>query len=202
MRRGLIIVFSCVIALAACVSSPHKKGVAAKAPVVRMTPAPTPAPVAPTLAKPTASALVFPMEHARVISVVSGNSFRARLDNGRECTVRLSAIKAPEKDEYLFWTARKLLRTLLRNKDIMLERDGKDKDKYHRKLRHVFVRGKKGALIYVNGTIVLQGLAHVTLWATNCKYEHLLREQEDKARSAKKRIWSDRAQNVSGSTSS
>jgi len=89
-----------------------------------------------------------------VLEVIDGDTFK--LGNGE--IVRLICVDAPEKGQKGYEEAKEFLSFLILNKEVKLEKDVDDKDKYGRLLRYVYIieNNKK---IFVNKEIVRQGYA-------------------------------------------
>lgn len=74
-------------------------------------------------------------EEAFVARVIDGDTFV--LSSGER--VRLIGINAPEKEEQCFEESKQALVLLLENRNILLQKDVSETDKYGRLLRYVFV---------------------------------------------------------------
>ncbi|WP_053363626.1 thermonuclease family protein [Bacillus sp. FJAT-27251] len=128
---------------------------------------------------------------AKVLSVVDGDTFKVRLDNGREETVRMTLIDTPEtkhpklglqpfgKEASAFTTSR------LTGKDVLLELDVQERDRYGRVLAYVWLEGQ-----LFNQTLIEEGLARVAVFPPNTKYVDTFREAQRKAETAGNGIWS------------
>ena len=100
--------------------------------------------------------------------------------------VRLLGINSPEKGERFYSEGKKFVEQQLLYKQIELERDVIDKDRYGRILRYVWL---DGAL--VNAQIVRQGLAIAQVYEPNRKYSEEITEAERMAIDEKQGIWAD-----------
>ncbi len=98
--------------------------------------------------------------------------------------IRLLGINAPEEGQPYFEEATARLRELVEGKQVKLEKDVVDRDRYGRLLRYVFLDGRN-----INVELVREGLAHVYLIPPNLKYEAELRAAEEEARAAGRGIW-------------
>ncbi len=87
-----------------------------------------------------------------VIKVIDGDT----LDLNNNRTVRLSGINTPETGECYYKEAKDELRLLTLNKEIYLERDKTDMDKYGRILRYIYIDN-----LSVNSYLVENGYARV-----------------------------------------
>jgi micrococcal nuclease len=127
----------------------------------------------------------------KVLSVVDGNTLKVRLDNGREETVRMTLIDTPEtkhpklgvqpfgKEASEFTTSR------LTGKDVLLELDVQERDRYGRVLAYVWL----GEQLF-NQTLIEEGLARVAVFPPNTKYVDTFRKVQRKAETAGNGIWS------------
>lgn len=80
--------------------------------------------------------------------------------------VRLLGINADEVNQPCYKVAKDRLEELLLNKEIILEKDNTDVDKYGRCLRYVFLNG-----VNINFLIVKEGLAVSDIFKTDTKYK-------------------------------
>lgn len=75
-------------------------------------------------------------------------------------------------------------KTLVLGKEIKLEKDVSEVDRYGRLLRYVWVND-----IFVNDYLVRQGYAHVATFPPDVKYSHQFLEAEKEARENKRGLW-------------
>ena len=75
-------------------------------------------------------------------------------------------------------------RRLVEGKEVRLERDVSETDKYGRLLRYVYVDG-----VFVNAELVKQGLARVRAYPPDTKYQAHLDKMEAEAREAGRGMW-------------
>ena len=73
---------------------------------------------------------------------------------------------------------------LVEGKEVRLEQDVSEKDKYGRLLRYVWVDG-----IFVNAEMVRQGLAQAKAYPPDTKYQDYLEQMEVEAREAGRGMW-------------
>ena len=124
-----------------------------------------------------------PPDTARVIQVIDGDTIT--IAGGYR--VRYIGIDAPETypDLEAFgmeaWQAN---RQLVEGKEVRLERDVSETDKYGRLLRYVFVDD-----IFVNAELVKEGLAEAKAYPPDTKYQDYLEQMEVEARKAGRGIW-------------
>ena len=126
----------------------------------------------------------FPPDTARVTQVIDGDTIVIEGDY----RVRYIGIDTPEIHPELeaygmeAWQAN---RDLVEGKEIRLERDVSETDKYGRLLRYVYV-----GEVMVNAELVKQGLAQAKAYPPDTKYQAYLEELESEARHASRGIWS------------
>ena len=75
-------------------------------------------------------------------------------------------------------------RRLVEGKEVRLERDVSETDKYGRLLRYVYVDG-----VFVNAELVKQGLARAKAYPPDTKYQAYLEKIEAEAREAGRGMW-------------
>jgi len=101
--------------------------------------------------------------------------------------VRYIGIDAPEVYPQLeaygmeAWQAN---REMVEGKQVRLERDMSETDKYGRLLRYVYVED-----VLVNAELVMRGLAEAKAYPPDIKYQDYLEELEQQAREAGRGIW-------------
>jgi len=101
--------------------------------------------------------------------------------------VRYIGIDTPEiypKPEAYGMEALQANRKLVEGKEVRLERDVSETDKYGRLLRYVFVNE-----VFVNAELVRQGLAEAKAYPPDTKYQTYLEELEAEAKQASRGIW-------------
>ena len=124
-----------------------------------------------------------PPEVAKVIQVIDGDTITV----AGGYRVRYIGIDTPEiypeKEAYGMeaWQANRLL---VEGKEVRLERDVSQTDKYGRLLRYVYVDD-----ILVNAELVKQGLAEAKAYPPDIKYQDLLEAMESAAKAAGRGIW-------------
>ncbi len=117
----------------------------------------------------------------RVIKVIDGDTII--LNNSER--VRFSGINAPEVGECFYEEAKHRLEGLILNKDIFLERDRTDKDKYGRLLRYVYFNKS-----LVNLFLVQEGFVKVYhKYKSDTKRYEKLKEIEDESKLFNKGLW-------------
>jgi micrococcal nuclease len=123
-----------------------------------------------------------------VARVVDGDTIK--LENGE--TVRYIGIDTPETVDprrpvgCFGKEAGNKNTELVLGKEIRLEKDISDADKYGRLLRYVYVGD-----IFVNEYLVREGYARASSYPPDVKYQELFREAEWEAREMKRGLWAD-----------
>ncbi len=120
---------------------------------------------------------------AKVTRVIDGDTII--IDTGHR--IRYIGIDTPEVypgvEAYGIeaWQAN---RRLVEGKEVRLERDVSETDKYDRWLRYVYVDD-----IFVNAELVRQGLAEAKAYPPDTKYQDYLEQLEAEAREAGRGMW-------------
>ena len=124
-----------------------------------------------------------PPDTARVTQVIDGDTIA--IEGGYR--VRYIGIDIPEihpELEAYGMEALEANRRLVEGKEVRLERDVSETDKYGRLLRYVYADD-----IFVNAELVRQGLAEAKAYPPDIKYQDKLEELETEARQAGRGIW-------------
>lgn len=135
-------------------------------------------------------------DEVRVIKVTDGDTIHVLLNN-KDTTIRIIGIDTPETVDprkpvqCMGKEASNRARELLSGKTVVLVPDPtqKDKDKYGRLLRYVFINGSDD---YGLGAII-EGLAHEYTYSLPYKYQTEYKNAEKAARQAKVGLWADNA---------
>ncbi len=180
------------IGFATTVSPPTPKAEKSSPSVLSITDSSTPNDTIPTTAP---SPSIFEgKEKAKVTNVVDGDT--VKLEDGR--VVRYIGIDAPEtvhpqKPVQCFGKeASQLNEELVENKEVWLEKDISETDKYGRILRYVYVL-ENDNLIMVNKVLVEKGYAHASSYPPDIKYQEEFRKLEEEAQQNKVGLWTDNA---------
>ena len=124
-----------------------------------------------------------PPETATVTRVIDGDTII--IDTGQR--VRYIGVDTPEiyptREDY-GWEAWQANRRLVEGKEVYLEQDVSETDRYDRLLRYVYVGD-----IFINAELVRQGLAEVKAYPPDTKYQYHLEELEAEAKMAGRGIW-------------
>lgn len=141
-------------------------------------------------AKPTPKTKLNPYQTGTVTKVIDGDTIEVNL-NGKIEKVRMLLIDTPETVhpnqpvQPYGKEASDFTQKLLLNKEVKLEKDQEDKDKYGRLLRYIYVEDQS-----VQELLLTEGLARVAVYPPNTKYEQKYRELQDQAKAKKIGIWS------------
>lgn len=90
------------------------------------------------------------IEKSKVVKIIDGDTIK--LENGM--TVRLLGINAPERGQKYYNEAKRFLEKLVYGKEVILERDSKNRDQYGRYLRYLILNESN-----VNVLLIKKGLA-------------------------------------------
>jgi len=124
-----------------------------------------------------------PPATARVTRVIDGDTII--IEGGYR--VRYIGIDTPEtypEVEAFGIEAWQANRSLVEGKEVRLEKDVSETDKYDRLLRYVYVGD-----IFVNAELVRQGLARARAYPPDTMYQDSLEEMEAEARGAGRGMW-------------
>lgn len=129
-------------------------------------------------------------ELVRVVDVTDGDTIRVEWPDGWWERVRYIGIDTPEighvageADEPWGREATDHNRDLVEGRQVLLERDVSDTDRYDRLLRYVWVETDEG-WVMVNGELVAAGLADVRAYEPDTRHHAWFRRLQDEARAA------------------
>lgn len=117
---------------------------------------------------------------AKVTKVIDGDTIEVE----GEFRVRYIGVDTPEKGEPYYTEALQANQKLVEGKEVRLERDVSNTDKYGRLLRYVYVGDT-----FVNAELVTQGYARVHAYPPDTKYQIYLQVAEIEAQQNNKGIW-------------
>lgn len=126
-----------------------------------------------------------------VTKVVDGDTIE--LQSGIK--VRLIGIDTPETKDprrpvgCFGKEASKEVKGLLTGREVILQKDVSDTDKYKRLLRYVFLPLEDGQILFVQDYLVREGFGKVLTFPPDVKYNGQLREAEAYAKINKKGLW-------------
>ena len=119
-----------------------------------------------------------------VTKVVDGDT----LDLNSNERIRMSGINTPETGECYYQEAKEKLAGLVLHKEVYIERDRSDKDKYGRALRYIYLNETE--LIFVNGVLVENGFAKVyDKYKSDTKRYNELKKIEEEAKEKNVGVW-------------
>ncbi|MCL6471375.1 MAG: thermonuclease family protein [Firmicutes bacterium] len=121
---------------------------------------------------------------AMVTRVVDGDTIVVRL-NGKDYKVRFIGINTPERGRPYYLEATEKTKELCLGKQVRLEKDVSEIDKYGRLLRYVYVGDT-----FVNAELVKQGYAQQFTLPPDVKYADLFRKLASEARERQVGLWS------------
>ena len=131
-------------------------------------------------------------EQAVLLRVVDGDTIEAQVEGYDETwKIRMLGINTPEKN-MPFSDESKAFIKQFEGKNIILERDKEDTDKYNRKLRYVFYDNR-----FLDKEILENGFAN-SYYTAGLRYENELLEAEKTARQNEIGIWTKSNERCSG----
>lgn len=161
-------------------------------PETNLQPAPSPALLVESTSIATSSA-VFGIEGEKVLvtKVVDGDTIE--INNSQ--TVRLIGIDTPETVDprrpvgCFGKEASNEVKSLLSGKEVILQKDVSETDKYQRLLRYVFLPLEDKQILFVNDYLVREGFAKVLTYPPDVKYNEQFRQAEREARENIRGLW-------------
>ncbi len=81
------------------------------------------------------------------------------------------------------------LKSLLSGKEVILQKDVSETDKYRRLLRYIFLPLPDGQILFVNDYMVREGFAKVLTFPPDVKYNEQFRQAEREAREIGRGLW-------------
>ena len=124
------------------------------------------------------------IQFATVTFVVDGDT--VELDTGER--VRLIGIDAPGQDAPFYAEARNKLSELVLKKQVRMEKDVSNRDRFKRLLRYLYIGDT-----FVNLEMVRQGYASALRYPPNVKYSRQFLDAEKEARRKQLGMWSPHA---------
>lgn len=130
-------------------------------------------------------------ERVLVIEVVDGDTIKVWGDK----TVRLLGIDTPETVDprrpvgCFGKQASNETKSLLSGKEVIMQKDVSDTDKYKRLLRYIYLPLDNSQLLFVNDYLVRQGFAKVLTYPPDVKFNDQLRQAETEAKEFKRGLW-------------
>jgi len=123
------------------------------------------------------------MTEAQVVRIIDGDTIEVQI-YGSNYKVRYIGIDTPEVGDPCSAEATAANRDLVEGKNVHLEKDVSETDKYGRLLRYVYVGDTM-----VNAELVRQGYAQVYTYPPDVKYNEQFLELERKAREKGRGCW-------------
>lgn len=161
---------------------------------LQSTPATTPAPPPTAQPTPVAFAPTGTTQTATVIRVTDGDTIVVAID-GAEARVRYIGMDTPEPNasdpavREMAEQATAANAALVHGRDVLLERDVSDTDRFDRLLRNVWVSNVGGGLSMVGLELVRQAFAQVSTYPPDVRYADLLLEAQEEARTREVGLW-------------
>ncbi|MEO6207925.1 MAG: thermonuclease family protein [Candidatus Limnocylindrales bacterium] len=158
------------------------------------TPSPSAVGAKPTSSSTATFAPTGPTQPATVVRVTDGDTIVVAI-NGVRARVRSIGIDTLEPDDpdpvgrALADAATAANRGLVEGRNVLLERDVSETDRFDRLLRNVWVEQGDGTLVLVGLELVRQGLARLDTFPLDVKYVDLIRERQRAARDAGVGMW-------------
>ncbi len=120
----------------------------------------------------------------RVVAVTDGDTIRVRLDGGREERVRYIGVDTPETAECFSARASAFNARLVADREVRLERDAEERDRYGRLLAYVYVGDT-----FVNAELVRRGYAQPLTVPPNVRHAERFSRLARDARRAGSGLW-------------
>lgn len=130
-------------------------------------------------------------ERVLVIEVVDGDTIKVWGDK----TVRLLGIDTPETVDprrpvgCFGKEASNETKSLLSGKEVILQKDVSETDKYKRLLRYIYLPLDNGQILFINDYLVREGYAKVLTYPPDIKFNEQFRQAETEAKNNKKGLW-------------
>lgn len=121
---------------------------------------------------------------AKVKRIVDGDTIEIET-NGVARKVRLIGINTPERNRPYFEEAKNKLSELISGKEVKLEKDVSETDRYGRLLRYIYLGD-----LFVNLEMVKTGYAQSSSYPPDVKFQDLFRAAETQARQQRIGSWS------------
>ena len=140
------------------------------------------------------NAAEIPLEKVFVDRVIDGDTFVAVIDGNQE-RVRLIGMDTPETKhprkgvEPFGPEASAFTKDLIEGKEVFLEFDVQERDRYGRVLAYVWLSEGEPEEAMLNAILVRVGLAVVSTYPPNVRHERLFRAMQQEARSRGVGLW-------------
>lgn len=152
---------------------------------------PSPSPVAHSVLETDPAVFGIEGETAWVTKVVDGDTIK--ISTG--WMVRLVGIDTPETVDprrpigCFGKEASNQVKSLLSQKEVILQKDVSETDKYQRLLRYVYLPLENGQLLFVNDYLVREGFARAFTYPPDAKFSEQFKLAEEEARKNKRGLW-------------
>ena len=130
-------------------------------------------------------------ERALIPKVIDGDTIE--LENGNK--VRLIGVDTPETVDprrpvgCFGKEASNVTKKLLLNKEVILQKDVSETDKYNRLLRYVYLPLENGQTLFVNDYLIREGFAKSLTYPPDVKFTEQFLQAERQARGQKRGLW-------------
>ena len=131
-----------------------------------------------------------------VREIVDGDTFRITLEDGTKDTLRLIGIDTPEtrspgdpRECYGPQSTERLAKLLPVGREIWLEEDETNRDRFDRLLRYVWVEKKHGDVYLLNEVMVRDGFAIARRYAPDTARAERLERAQERAINAGRGLW-------------
>lgn len=134
-------------------------------------------------------------ERAVVTRVVDGDTIVVSFGADSEQTIRLIGMDTPETVDprrpvgCFGKEASNETKSLLSGKQVVLQKDVSETDKYKRLLRYVYLPLPDAQTLFVNDYLVREGYAKVLTYPPDVKYNEQFRQAEREARENNRGLW-------------
>lgn len=131
---------------------------------------------------------------AEVIKVVDGDTIEVQVGEG-VAKLRYIGVDTPETVDprrpvgCFGKEAGNANKKLVEGKEVILQKDVSETDRFGRLLRYVYIRQSNGSAIFVNDYLVRQGYARAATFPPDVKYSEQFRQAEQEARAANLGLW-------------
>ncbi len=133
-------------------------------------------------------------EKVLVTQVVDGDTIKV-LFEGKEKTVRFVGMDTPETVDprrpvgCFGKEASNETKNLLSGREVILQKDVSESDKYGRILRYIYLPLDNGQILFVNDYLVREGFAKVYTYPPDVKFNEQFLQAEKQAREFKRGLW-------------
>ncbi len=133
-------------------------------------------------------------EQAKVTRVIDGDTIEVEI-GGEQKKVRLIGIDTPETVDprravgCFGKEASDETKRVLESKQVSLEKDVSETDKFGRSLRYVYLKLDDETILFVNDYLVRQGFAHALTFPPDIKYSQRFVEAQKEARESLRGLW-------------